>query len=130
ATPGRGVYDAASGAWVVGPLAVGETVTLNLAGTVTVPGSYTDTARVTGVDQFDTDPSNDQASQTVRTGAADLSLTKTVDNAAPSVGDTVTFTLVLTDTGPDAATGVRVTDQLPAGLAFVSATPTAGNYDA
>src|SRR5262249_9489102 len=31
--------------------------------------------------------------------------------------------------GPDSATGVTVNDPLPAGLTFVSATPSVGNYD-
>ncbi len=51
----------------------------------------------------------------------DLSLTKTVDTAISSVGGTVTFTLTLTnDNGVD-ATGVVVTDYLPVGVTFVSA---------
>ena len=63
------------------------------------------------------------------TFAADLAVTKTVDNPTPNVGDTITFTVTLTNSGPDAATGVRVTDLLPAGLTFVSATPSQGTYD-
>ena len=35
----------------------------------------------------------------------------------------------LTNNGPDAATGVQVTDLLPAGLTFVTATPSQGTYD-
>src|SRR5262249_30789830 len=41
----------------------------------------------------------------------------------------VTFTVTVTDNGPSGATGVRVTDLLPAGLALVSATPGLGSYD-
>ncbi|MBL7787203.1 MAG: DUF11 domain-containing protein [Chitinophagales bacterium] len=50
----------------------------------------------------------------------DLSLTKTVSNAIVALNGTVTFTLTLTnDNGVD-ATGVVVTDVLPAGVTFVS----------
>ena len=50
----------------------------------------------------------------------DLSLTKTANTAISTVGGTVTFTLTLTnDNGVD-ATGVVVTDYLPAGVTFVS----------
>ncbi|HGY10576.1 MAG TPA: DUF11 domain-containing protein, partial [Oceanithermus profundus] len=46
---------------------------------------------------------------------ADLELSKTVSPANVQQGDQVTFTLTLTNTGPDGATGVEVTDQLPDG---------------
>ena len=59
---------------------------------------------------------------------ADLSLTKTVNEAAPSVGQNVTFTVTLTNSGPSSATGVTITDQLPAGISFVSAAPSQGTY--
>ncbi len=50
----------------------------------------------------------------------DLSLTKVADNITPNVGDNITFTIKVTNAGPDAATAVEVTDELPAGLQFVS----------
>src|SRR5262249_26075161 len=59
---------------------------------------------------------------------ADLFVTKAVDNATPNVGDTVTFTVTLTDLGPDAATNVTVQDLLPAGLSLVSFSPSRGTY--
>lgn len=59
---------------------------------------------------------------------ADLSLTKTVDNSTPLIGATVTFTVTVTNAGPDPATGVQVGDLLPAGFTFVSSTPSAGSY--
>ncbi|MGE5834591.1 MAG: DUF11 domain-containing protein, partial [Acidobacteriota bacterium] len=59
---------------------------------------------------------------------ADLALTKTVSSATPTVGSNVTFTITLTNNGPVTATTVAVTDFLPAGLTFVSATPSQGTY--
>ena len=50
---------------------------------------------------------------------ADISLTKSVDNATPNLGATVTYTLTVSVTGDD-ATGVVVHDALSAGLTFVS----------
>jgi uncharacterized repeat protein (TIGR01451 family) len=51
---------------------------------------------------------------------ADLGLTKTVDNAAPALGTNVTFTITVTNNGPNNATGVVVNDFLPDGLTYVS----------
>ncbi|MFQ5554329.1 MAG: SdrD B-like domain-containing protein, partial [Acidimicrobiia bacterium] len=50
----------------------------------------------------------------------DLELTKTVDDDTVTVGDAVTFTVAVTNQGPDNATGVAVTDTLPAALTYVS----------
>ncbi|MGH7137001.1 MAG: DUF4214 domain-containing protein, partial [Pirellulales bacterium] len=54
------------------------------------------------------------------TGAA-LSITKTAA-ASDLVGQNLTYTIVVTNTGTTAAAGTTVTDTLPAGLTFVSAT--------
>lgn len=59
----------------------------------------------------------------------DLELTKSVDDAAPQVGEQVTFTLSLTNAGGITATGVVVTDLLPPALDFVSADTATGAYD-
>ena len=63
------------------------------------------------------------------TTQADLELGKTVSNAVPNVGDTITFTLTILNKGPDPATGVTVSDNLPNGFTFVSATPSQGTYN-
>jgi uncharacterized repeat protein (TIGR01451 family) len=53
---------------------------------------------------------------------ADLSITKTVDNPTPAAGANVTFTITVTNNGPNDATGVVVNDFLPPGLTYVSDT--------
>jgi len=50
----------------------------------------------------------------------DLELTKDVAPAAVQVGEQTTFTVSVVNQGPDAASGVEVTDTLPAGLSYVS----------
>jgi uncharacterized repeat protein (TIGR01451 family) len=57
---------------------------------------------------------------------ADLSVTKTANNLTP--GNAVQFTVQVTNSGPYTDTDVRVLDLLPAGLTFVSATPSQGSY--
>ncbi|HEY0391495.1 MAG TPA: hypothetical protein VGC63_07295 [Solirubrobacterales bacterium] len=54
-------------------------------------------------------------------GSADLAISK-VDSPDPiAVGSTLTYTIQVQNLGPDVATGVTVTDQLPKGVDFVSA---------
>ncbi|OQX02854.1 MAG: hypothetical protein BWK73_41305 [Thiothrix lacustris] len=51
---------------------------------------------------------------------ADLSLKKTVDKNVVQKGDTLVYTITVTNAGPDAATGVEVKDKLPTALSYVS----------
>ena len=59
---------------------------------------------------------------------ADLRVSKTASNLTP--GNTVSFTVTVTNDGPSRATDVRVLDLLPAGLTLVSATASQGLYSA
>ncbi len=60
---------------------------------------------------------------------ADLAVGKSVDDAAPSEGGIVNFTVTVSNAGPGPATVVQISDLLPAGLTFVSAMPGQGTYD-
>jgi uncharacterized repeat protein (TIGR01451 family) len=61
--------------------------------------------------------------------SVDLDLAKTVNDPMPLEGDTVSFTVVLSNQGAVSATGAGVTDLLPPGLTYVSHTATQGAYD-
>jgi uncharacterized repeat protein (TIGR01451 family) len=58
---------------------------------------------------------------------SDLALAKTAAPGTVSVGATLTYTLTVTNNGPDTATGVTVADALPGQTAFVSVATTQGN---
>ena len=60
-------------------------------------------------------PATDQVVITV-TDCIDLSLTKTVEDATPSIGGNVVYTITVMNDGPSTATGVVVEDILPLGL--------------
>jgi uncharacterized repeat protein (TIGR01451 family) len=60
---------------------------------------------------------------------ADLAISKTVDNSSPEVGQVISFTLIVHNLGPNAATNVILQDVLPSGFAFGGATPSQGTYN-
>ncbi len=64
-----------------------------------------------------------------KVGLADLEIDKQITKFPAVVGDTVIYRLTVTNQGPDAATGVQVTDNLPIGLTYVTSAGV-GNYDA
>ncbi len=105
-------------------------VDTNNDGTVT----YTPDAGFSGVDSFEytvTDGSeSDEATVTITVGdVVDLTISVDVDNDSPEADDMVTYTITVINDGPDDATGVVVTDELPEVVTFGSSTPSQGTYD-
>ena len=128
ATPSAGTAYSA-GVWTVGPLTNGASATLTIVATVNTTAPVTNTATKTAETEVDPNPGNDSASAIVTPVSADIAITKTVDNPAPSLNSKVTFTVTATNNGPSSATGVVVTDQLPSGLMYFSSLPSVGTYD-
>ena len=62
----------------------------------------------------------------INTPTSYLIIKKTVSNSKPRLNDKVTYTITVTNNGPDDTTNVTVTDILPPGLKFIS---TDGNYN-
>ncbi|MGB4848455.1 MAG: DUF11 domain-containing protein, partial [Saprospiraceae bacterium] len=144
-TPSQGTYNNIAGLWTIGSMANGASVTLTI--TVTVKTGiglvYTNAAQITDSDQIDPDSSPDTGPTVDEDGngngddddednatpvIADLSLTKTMNTYNP-VTNQVVFTITVLNSGPNGATGVKVTDQLPSGYTYVSNTPSQGSYN-
>jgi uncharacterized repeat protein (TIGR01451 family) len=96
---------------------------------VVSPDRQVNTATVAHSDQYDPIPDNNSASAVATPRQAELTLAKSVNNVAPTVGGTITYTVTLSNNGPDRATSVEVEDRLPSRLTCVSATPSVGTYD-
>jgi len=112
--------------WTAGTMADGAVLTATITVQVNAAsGTITNTATES---QSNPDPSGVQRSSVPinPTSAANVSILKTVSNATPADGTDVTYSLQLTNAGPDAATGVVVSDTLPAGLVCLSDTAPAG----
>jgi uncharacterized repeat protein (TIGR01451 family) len=86
-------------------------------------GPSSNTATVTS--SADPNPANDSSTAvtTISIAIADLSITKTPAPGPYGTGLPLTYTIVATNGGPSTATGVTVTDILPPGTTFQSATP-------
>jgi large repetitive protein len=129
ATPSEGTYDSTTGLWTVGTVNTTTAQTLDVIAKVVNPSAQTNTVTITHSDQVDPNPDNNTASATVTPQQADLAVAKTIDNAKPAPGDVIHYTVTITNHGPNIATNVTLTDKIPSGFTFVSATPSEGTYD-
>jgi uncharacterized repeat protein (TIGR01451 family) len=131
ADDGGGSYNYATGIWAVGTLlasGIGSSDTLIITAQLITSEAKTNAAEVWTSDQYDPDsiPGNgetsedDYASVVVTPTSADLSLTKTINNPIPNVGDAVTFTITVSNAGPSNATNVSVKDLLPSDFTYMS----------
>ncbi|WP_431241343.1 PKD domain-containing protein [Flavobacterium sp. P21] len=115
---------------------VGSQIVLTFDATVKASGTYVNNAEVVASDQFDPDstPNNnistedDQDNVTFTLDVVDLSLQKTVSPTTVSINDNVTFTIAVTNSGPNNGTGIRVLDHLPPGYTYISDN-SAGKYN-
>jgi uncharacterized repeat protein (TIGR01451 family) len=88
------------------------------------PGSGT--VNNTGDVTTTNDGSDEATASTCVQALVDLSITKTGSPAVQKGFGNITWTIVVTNNGPSADTNVQITDPIPAGNTFVSATSTQG----
>ena len=60
---------------------------------------------------------------------ADLSITKIADNTSPNVGNSITFTITVSNPGPSSAFSTVVSDILPSGYSLTSSSTSNGVWD-
>jgi uncharacterized repeat protein (TIGR01451 family) len=122
-----GSYDAGSRAWTwdIGSLDAGVSATSHITVTVTDANEIINTAKITASDQFDPDKTNNQSSVVINkdpshTAVADLAVQKTVDLSSVDLNDTVVFTVIVRNNGPDDAHNVKLNDVADAELTGIS----------
>jgi len=140
----QGSYDDSSGLWSIGTLDVGANATLTIEGTVDdAQGDETitnNTTAATSPTLNDTSSAGDDLTEAVVIApSVDLVITKTntpgvngeVDQASDTLtsGATTTYTLTVTNNGPDSVTGAVVTDTPTAGLTCPGTNPVAISGD-
>ena len=123
-------YNSGTGVWTVGdvPFGAGNARSLQLVATIATKGIKTNMAAITASDAADANNSNNSASASVTPLAADVSLVKSVAPQSATAGTNVTFTVIVSNAGPGAATNLTVTDILGAGLTYVTHTQTHGSF--
>lgn len=134
ATTSQGSYNPVTGVWDVGSLSVPldglNSATLTIWTQVVKTGSIINNVTKTAQNEYDPNPDNNQDSKTLEVPpAADLKVTKTVNNPRPYIHDTIHFTIIVQNLGPDTATDVYVKDILPTGVTYVNSTASYGLYD-
>jgi uncharacterized repeat protein (TIGR01451 family) len=130
ATPTSGTYNQATGVWNIVGLLNGASETLEIVAVVNNIGNYTNTASISA-NQIDSVIANNLSSITPIpiVATADLKVVKTSSNLNPFVGETITFTIVVSNLGPSNATSVNVQDVLSDNYTFVSSTVSIGTYN-
>ena len=125
-----GLQSSLPGTWTVAGGTVPPGLTVNpttgaITGTPTTPGTYTFTARFTSTSGI-----TDYQTVTITVGgvgaAANVGVLAVGPTDPVAIGTPFAFTISVNNAGPAAATNVQLTDTLPPGTQFVSATTTAG----
>ncbi len=117
---------------VIGTLTVGGTAQVTIVALTSAAAAPTvsDMVNVTSSTQ-DPNPSNNQASVTTSvTPISDVAVTISAAPEPVQMGQNLTYTINVVNNGPNDASGVTFSDELPAGLTFISATSTLGSAPA
>jgi uncharacterized repeat protein (TIGR01451 family) len=85
-------------------------------------GTVTNSAVVSSPDQPDCTTACTTPDVPTEVASPDLTITKTVDKATAAPGETLTYTVTVTNSGTVAATGVSISDLVPTLTTFASAT--------
>jgi uncharacterized repeat protein (TIGR01451 family)/gliding motility-associated-like protein len=119
--PQGGNYDPKTGIYNINDLPNGASAVLTIVATINAPGQIINNAVVSG-GQTDQVPGNNTSTVIIPAVAvpiADLGISKTVSAGPYNLQAEVTYTIVVRNNGPDAATNVVVNETLPPALKYI-----------
>lgn len=125
----KGNYDVKSGIWAIDSLAPETDETLNIYCKVNKIGKILNFVSVNST-QYDWNESNNQDNESVNAvKIADLSVIKLINNSNPNYNDLIKWTIIVSNNGPNMATGVIVNDLLPKSVEYISSYLSKGFYN-
>ena len=124
---GEGEYE--DSIWDIGDLANGKSKRLDIVCKVQATGEFTNVANVWASEPDPDLSNNDDECNLLVYPASDLSITKTVSKYKYSVGDVISYSIKLTNNGPDVAENVKVREVMDDSLALKSFHASAGDFD-
>jgi len=125
ATPSVGTFTHSAGVvtWNVGDLNSGASATLTLVVKVNpqTTGQLDNSASISSQTSDPDTSDNSDTETTAVSVTAGLSISKVASPSPVTAGSNLTYTVVVTNSGPSTATNIVVTDPIPDGTTFVSA---------
>ncbi|MDY9924548.1 carboxypeptidase regulatory-like domain-containing protein [Methanobacterium sp.] len=113
---------------IIDRLASGQNVTIWINGTVI--SNATQGLNNTGGTSSETDPEGRKTASVYNDiQTSHVTIEKTVSNPQPYLHETIYFTLIVQNWGPDTAIDVYVLDKLPAGLIYIRSIANHGSYN-
>lgn len=125
----KGNYDVKSGIWTIDSLAPETDETLNIYCKVNKIGKILNFVSVNST-QYDWNESNNHDNESVdAVKIADLSVIKLINNSNPNYNDLIKWTIIVSNNGPNMATGVIVNDLLPKSVEYIPSYLSKGFYN-
>lgn len=125
----KGNYDVKSGIWTIDSLVPETDETLNIYCKVNKIGKILNFVSVNST-QYDWNESNNHDNESVdAVKIADLSVIKLINNSNPNYNDLIKWTIIVSNNGPNMATGVIVNDLLPKAVEYISSYLSKGFYN-
>ena len=120
-----------NGVWTIGTLENGSSVTLDLTTRVTISKGVIKNLVFVTTSSYDPNETNNKNESSVNVNSqADLAIVKQANVKKVRIGDTIIWTITVTNNGPNRAVNVIVTDRIISGsVEFISAKASKGYFN-